>query len=105
MLRKMAPDPDRLSEALVIWIGFRETPAPEVSDARLEQRLGAAEAARVLPLLRSLLTEFYDSDASLFTKDPAEMAAMAAAPFTDRHPELSDEAIEALAWSYASDFS
>ena len=30
---------------------------------------------------------------------------MAAAPFTERHPELSDGAIEALAWSYRYDFS
>lgn len=101
----MPPDPDRLSEALVIWTGFGETPAPDVSDARLARRLGAAEAARLLPRLRSLLTEFYDSDASRFTKDVAGMAALAAAPFADRHPELSDMAIEALAWSYANDFS
>ena len=105
MLRNMPPDADRLSEALVIWIGFREVPTPEVSEARLEQRFGAAEAIRLLPYLRSLLTEFYDNDVSRFTREPDEMADMAAAPFAERHPELSDEAIEALAWSYKHDFS
>ena len=40
----------------------------------------------------------------LLAPDLETMAAMATAPFEERHPELWAEAVEALAWSYTSDF-
>ena len=72
-----------------------------MSAARLEQRFGAAEATQLLPYLRSLLTEFYDNDVCP-KRDPMRWPR----PHSpSSHPELSDGAIEALAWSYRYDFS
>jgi hypothetical protein len=37
-------------------------------------------------------------------KDLVEMGAIASAQFRQKHPEISDEAIRALAWCYTYDY-
>lgn len=97
-------DPHLVSQALVVWLGYGDRPYPDSSDERLSERIGSREAAKLLPRVRQLVEEFYESDACHFAPDLETMAGMASAPFEERHPELSAEAVEALAWSYTYDF-
>lgn len=55
-------------------------------------------------MLKRLEYEFYESDARHAAPGDAEMAEMAASQFRDRHPELSEEAINAFAWCYTYDY-
>lgn len=101
----MSSDGQQLSDALLTWVGHGEWAERDTSDARVRERFGEVEAEQLLPQLRRLLTDFYDSDASLFTRDPKRSSAMAAATFGERHPEIHEDAIAALAELYAQDFA
>jgi hypothetical protein len=100
------PDQERgalLSEAILVWYGHRRSGAPNCDDMRVFWRYGLA-SIELLPALRALRTEFYESDARLVTGDVAEMGRLASAEFRQRHPEISDAAIDALANLYAFDY-
>ena len=96
-------DASRVSEAIVIWTGWRDTPWPSRDDDRLVKRFGKQLAAELLPIVKQLEREFYDSDADLTARDLREMARTAASRFRELHPELSSDAADALAWCYAYD--
>jgi hypothetical protein len=83
-----------------------ESPYPtrEEGEARLASRFGDSEAEVVLSRLRELEGEFYRSDARLTVADIAEAGEVAAAEFQSAHPEISEEAVRALAWCYTFDF-
>ena len=97
-------DAAQISKALIVWLGYGELPWPATSEQRLQDHFGSEVATRLLPTVVSLFEEFYDSDASRFASDLESMAAMASAPFAERHPDLTEEAVAALAWSYTYDF-
>jgi hypothetical protein len=94
-------DPARISRALVVWIGKGESAWPDHDDARLIRNFGADDAAELLPALRAIEDEFFESDARDRVADLGEMARAAAAEFRDKHPEIAEDAIDALAWSYS----
>jgi hypothetical protein len=93
-----------VGHALLVWVGDGGSHDPRIADARVREQFGDAEADRLLPRVRRLVTEFYGSDASQFSRDPEEMGAAAAASFSERHPDIPEEAIEALARLYGEDF-
>jgi hypothetical protein len=100
----MSLDSELLSQAIVIWAGLGETPWPAREESRLVDRLGADVAIAVLPRIRELEKEFYTSDARFVVAGLKEMGDRAAEQFKQTHPELSEEAIEALAWCYTFDY-
>jgi hypothetical protein len=57
-----------------------------------------------LPKLQELKNEFYSSEAWRVAADLPEMQSLSAAEFRPRHPELSEEAVRALAWCYTFDY-
>jgi hypothetical protein len=57
-----------------------------------------------MPVLRRLESEFYESDARFTVAGLAQMGVEAAARFRALHPELTQDAIESLAWCYSYDF-
>jgi hypothetical protein len=77
---------------------------PARDEARLVARYGMDVAVRLLPRLRSLEAEFYDSDARDTSSDLVAMGERAASQFREQHPELSEDAVQALAWCYTWDF-
>lgn len=104
MLGSSAVDWDRVAEAIVVWTGKDRLAWPHRDDRRVVDRFGAAAAAGLLPLVRRLYDEFYDSDAHLRAASLSEMAALASADFRKKHPQLSASAIDALAWCYTFDY-
>jgi len=66
--------------------------------------IGTEAALDLLPVVRHMQHEFYESDAHNVVADLDEVANTAATEFRVRHPELSDEAVDALAWCYSWDW-
>jgi hypothetical protein len=64
------------------------------------REFGTAGAAELLPWLRDLEDDFFASDARPVAPDLVTMGEPAAEDFRRKHPEISDEAVEALAWCY-----
>lgn len=100
----MNEDPDQISEAIVAWTGWRSTTWPAREAARLVRVFGEETALALMPAIRQLEDEFYESDASRSVPDLADMGEAAAERFRRAHPEISEEAIRALAWCYTFDF-
>jgi hypothetical protein len=97
-------DARELSEAIVVWTGYRETTSPARDEQRLVGRLGETMCLRLLPRIRALADEFYASDARFVVEDLEEMGRLAASQFRHAHPELTDEGVNAFAWCYTFDY-
>lgn len=100
----MPIDSTTLSSAIVIWTGYGHTSWPSRDEARVESAFGTNVATELVPVVRSLEEDFYRSEAHLTAVDLDSMAAEASRRFKQRHPEVSDEAIAALAWCYTFDY-
>lgn len=94
----------RVGEAVVVWSGWGSSPFPRRDNVLVVQRYGADAAAELLPLVRKLVDEFYLSDARHVAINITEMAIMSSAQFRKQHPEISDDAVKALAWCYTFDY-
>lgn len=92
-----------ISEAVVVWTGFGQTPSPDRDLQRLVGHFGPEVATEVVPQLRALEDDFYSSAASHDIADLAEATESAASEFRERHPGLSEDAVRALAWCYSYD--
>lgn len=95
---------DDVSEAVVIWTGKRHDAWPTLGDARVVERFGELRGRELVDAVHRLSDEFYESDANQTIADLVEMGAAAAARFRALHPEISDEAVDALEWCYVWDF-
>jgi len=93
----------RVSEAIVIWTGFGSSVSPVRDETLVETRFGDL-ATELMPLVRALDDEFYDSNARLVAVDTVDMARRAKADFRALHPEVEEKATDALAWCYTFDF-
>ena len=100
----MAADSALVSEAVVVWTGLRETTWPARAEDRLVAYFGQKAALELLPIVRALEDDFYRSDARFTAATLEEMAGTASARFRALHPEISDEAVAALAWCYTYDY-
>jgi hypothetical protein len=98
------PDAAEISRAIVIWTGFGSALKPDRDPARLVESFGELEAVGLFAIVRRLEAEFYESDASSTVAGLAEMGRKAANDFRLRHPEISGQAVEALAWCYTFDW-
>lgn len=96
-------DPGLVSEAILVWTGWCETSWPVRDEQRLVARFGEKIAENLLPVVRELERQFYESDAHLRAADLSAMGALAARRFRMLHPELSEDAVDALAWCYTFD--
>ena len=93
-----------LAQAILVWTGWRHEPKPMRDDAQLADRFGEELALELLPLIRRLQSEFYESDAYNTVEDLDEMGAEAARRFRALHPELPDDVAQAFAWCYVYDW-
>ena len=100
----MGIDASLLSRAIVVWTGWGQLSWPSRDERRLVDCFGAQRAATLLPRIRELEDEFYASDARAVARDIGELGDLAAVEFRRRHPELSEQAIQALAWCYTYDY-
>lgn len=93
-----------VSQAIVAWTGWGRASHPTRDRARVAESLGNDAAASLMPLVKRLETEFYASDAAHRVGDLKAMGDRAAAEFSAAHPELSSDAVDALAWCYTFDW-
>lgn len=93
----------RVSEAVVIWTGHGSARSPVRSESKVEERFGEL-ALDLMPLVRALDDDCYESDARHVAVDEVDMARRVKADFQDLHPEVSEAAAAALAWCYTYDF-
>lgn len=100
----MTVDASRVSNAIVVWTGWGISPWPSRDQDRVIAYFGEDIALDLLPLIRHLENEFYESDAKDTVDDLAEMGEAAAARFRGLHPEISADAVRALAWCYTYDY-
>jgi hypothetical protein len=97
-------DAAELSAALIVWTGWGQTPWPQRDEQRLTHQFGTDATADLLPQLRKLEDDFYATDARLVAPDLETMARIAADEFRRLHPEISDDAVQALTWCYTWDY-
>jgi hypothetical protein len=100
----MVDSPAVVSEAIVLWTGWGRAPWPHWDESRLVDHFGRDKARELVPVVRRLAAEFYESDARLFAADLVTMGDEAAARFRSLHPDLTEESVEALAWCYTFDY-
>lgn len=93
----------QLTEAVLLWTGWRREAWPHFDDSSVVNRFGPELAAKLLSVIRILKDEFYSSDASLTAVDLQEMGKMATEQFKNKHPEIPEEIVKALAWCYTFD--
>jgi hypothetical protein len=97
------PDPAQLSTALIIWTGFGQTPRPQRDEERLARHIGTHATIKLMPQLRKLEDDFYATSARQTAPDLPAMGRQASEDFRRHHPEISAEAVNALAWCYTWD--
>jgi len=99
-MEKIDPsDASRISEAIELWVG----PIPALGydrEAALVQRFGAQAAKELAAIVRALEQDFYATNAGAVAADLREMHKLAFADFKRRQPEISDQAVHALAARY-----
>ncbi len=92
------------AEAFLVWTAYGRDIMPRRDDTSVASRFGTKVASELLPAIKSLMNEFYQSDAKYTAADLVEMGRMATDDFKTKHPEVADEVLKALAWCYTFDF-
>ena len=95
----MPADRAMLSRVIVVWTGYQTHPSPQQNDAAVIAVFGEDEAIELLPALRALEDVFFGSTARFTAPDLISMGDCAAADFRAKYPEISEAAVQALAWS------
>jgi hypothetical protein len=96
----MDRDETIVSQAIIAWIGWGERSWPSQDERRIVDSVGSDKAAELLPRLRELKKEFFESNARHTVANLQDMGEAAAGEFRRQHPEISDEAVQALTWLY-----
>ena len=68
------------------------------------EQFGKDVAVDLLPIVKALEDDFYGSEARHRAPTLKEMGDQAASEFRLRHPEISEDAVQALAWCYTYDY-
>jgi len=97
-------DSKLLLEAVLAWTGWKQEGIPRRKNSFIVDKFGSDEAAKLLPVIRTLEDDFYQSDARFVADDLAEMSKLSAEQFRRKYPGLPNEISEALAWCYTFDY-
>jgi hypothetical protein len=92
-----------LSRAVVLWTGKGRSSWPLRDDAAIVATFPSF-SADLLAKLRKLEDDFYQSNAWATATNLVEMGRAAKADFRALHPELTEAALDALAWCYTYDY-
>jgi hypothetical protein len=91
------------SEAVVVWVSRATSPFPRRDDEAVLTRYGPQLGPKLLAAVLQLDADYYASDAGQRARDLAEMAAWASADFRRLHPDVTEDAVDALEWCYTWD--
>ena len=97
---QMAEIDESLSRAVVVWTGKGVSAWPSRSEERLVEAFGEDAALDLVPRVKALKDSFFMSEAKWTAPDLVTMGNQAAAEFREIHPEISEEAVQDLAWCY-----
>lgn len=92
------------TEAVLVWTGYGRDRMPKRDDAAVVSRFGVGAAAELLPAIKSLIDEFYLSDAKFTAANLIEMGRIATEEFKAKRPEIADQVLQAFSWCYTFDF-
>ena len=101
-ITRVITDPE-FAEAFMVWVGHDARSCPACDDDAINSHYGEARAARLLPLLRLVIDDFYASDAAIRVPGMKAMVSRAKEEFAIRYPSSPPEIVEALAWCYSFD--
>ncbi|MDE0547408.1 hypothetical protein [Microbacterium sp. C7(2022)] len=95
---------EELSFAVVTWTGWGRASFPARDDDLLTATFGFARAIDLLPQVHELEEDFFRSNAHITAPDLQSMGGQAADEFRSAHPEVTEDAVQALAWCYTYDY-
>jgi len=96
---------DQYSRAVVAYMGKIGHLNARPPDDRIIEAIGDL-APDVVPRIRAMLDDLYSAQPPMWNaKDIAEVGRRAMSWLRDRHPELSDAAIEAVSNQFAFDWT
>ena len=100
---RMQRNAELVSAAIVAWTGHGDHDRPQRDESLVVAQFGADRAVDLMRQVSGLEADFFSSTAHQTTADLVERTSQAAREFRERHPEVSDEALNALAWCYSYD--
>lgn len=92
---------DPINEALILYTGFGNSPFPRAKTPQLVARFGEAEGAELKQRILSLLEELQQPLEGPERRSRKSITERAIEQLQPRHPELDDEGLRALAWTYS----
>jgi hypothetical protein len=95
---------DDLSRAIVLYIGFGSESWPGLREDRVVAAFGEHVAAPLLAQVRALLAELSSLEIDRGVHSLASGGDEARREMARRHPELSEAALDALAWKFSYDW-
>lgn len=98
---RSAVSADQISEAIVIYTGFGKSSFPRARGNDLVVRFGAEAGAELKQQILSLLEELAQPVDLPEKRSRRSVTEQAMASFRPRHPQLSEEAFKALAWTFS----
>jgi hypothetical protein len=102
---KLGPElPADLSKAIVLYLGYGTHPTPTHNRAQLVETFGATRGEALEFLVRSVLEELGDTQIDWSAHSLQSATDMVRKEMHDRHPDLSDAALNALAWKFMFDW-
>jgi hypothetical protein len=104
MVKVNPEDVPLLVEAILLWTGKGYSAFPRYDDSQLINRFGGETTSKLFPIIKSLMDEFYSSDARYTAANLQEMWKMASEHFRKKHPEIPEQIVEAFAWCYTYDY-
>jgi hypothetical protein len=92
------------SEAVILLLGRGISPYPKRDPERLTQRFGEELGLDLVQYSEAVLAELYAEPPDWSTDDLKSATENAVQRIRSGHPELSDEALSALGWSFSWDW-
>ena len=96
---------EELSRAVLAYVGVAGRLEDASPENRVVQVVGGKASRNLFPRIRDLLDDLYNAEPPLWASDSvAEVGRRAESWLGSRHPELTGEAIRALANQFAFDW-
>jgi hypothetical protein len=101
---KVEPEFEHRSEAIVLYLGRGMAPYPKRDPERLITRFGGSEGLDLVTYAEEVLREMYEVSPDWASEDLPAATRRAVRRVAEGHPDLSEEALDALRWSYGWDW-
>jgi len=95
---------NELSQAVVLFLGFGSAPSPRHDSDCLAKAFGTVRGAELETEVDALLTELGKINVDWSVHSLVSSGKIAADYMRAGHPDLSDAALEALAWKFTFDW-